>query len=173
MDVINTLFIGDMNKSSNIVTLDQELKTLKNLVNVTQNYAWQFNTVNNIMWAFGRYGDAVLEHALKLFIAGTLPGYIYKNDLLDDFLQNYDFFIKELKSIKIIGVGEERVVFMKLLNNYDIKHIVRTIVQYLQKNRNDEICKFITINLCNGDLVDCNDMCDDVLLLINSVNKLQ
>ena len=150
MDLINTLFIGNTDKCRKLITADDELKTLRHLVNGTQNHAWQFYTVNNIMWAFGRYGEAVLEHALKLFIAGTLPGYIYKNNLLDDFLENYDFFIQELKSIKIIGVGEERVVFMKLFNSYDIKHIVRTIVRYLENDRKDEICKFITINSCNG-----------------------
>jgi len=169
-DLVETLFLGN-NKSSDIVTADKELKTLKHLVNNMQNRAWQFNTVNNLMWAFGRYGDEVLEHTLKLFFAGTFAGYIYKHNLLDKFVKNYDVFAQIVENT-ILGdsEGKEKAVLIKVLNNYEIKHIVRTIVQFLRSNiKKDEICKFIAINLCNSDIASCDDFCDDVLLLIEKV----
>jgi len=172
MDWITTLFYGD-EKSIKLITADTELKTLKNLISSAQNRAFQFNTANNLMWAFGRYNDKVLEHTLKLFLSGTFSGYIFKHHLLDEFVKNYDVFLKRLEYIPLgDSEGKEKYILMKVIKNIDIKYVVETIVQFLQGDiQKDEMCKVLNrTNLCDGNnIVRCEDFCDDVFLLLSSV----
>ncbi|BAF70795.1 hypothetical protein [Nitratiruptor sp. SB155-2] len=163
----NATLIAD--KSEN----EKQLKTLLAFGD-SNNTAASFKNINAMIINFKRFSvqPQKMKVLYKLFFGGVLPAYLLRNKLLEDFLKSYnkEDLIKYVSRKSLGNSEEEKKIIIDVLEEIDLKHIVRTIAEYIETNRKNEICKFVTINLYDSNIVDCNDFCDDVLLLFESVN---
>ena len=128
-------WIAEMNdilygNSSRRIASKEKLITLKKMgVNEHKNAVWQFEYVNNLMWAFGR-DEELLRLAFKLFFGGRFLKFIKSKSLCHEILADYQSFLKDLEQATLGDAnGEEKRIMMETIDEINLNDMISDYCQ--------------------------------------------